>query len=182
MRKINLQSGFTIIELLLYMGVFSILLVILLQLFSSILSTHSESQATSSVDTDGAYIMARLAYDIHNSTDITFPLLAASPNNSCTATPASTTCHLSLVGVVTQYGLDSSGNLNITVGGIAFPVNSPETSLTTITFTTLGNPVDPQKDPNPKKSVQISFTLKSKTIRSGIGQQTQDFQTTVQTR
>lgn len=180
--KKNLQSGFTIVELLLYMGIFSMLLVVLLQLFSTILSSHAESQATSSVDQDGAYILARLTYDIRNSSDITFPALLAPPNNSCTATPALTTCHLSITGTVSQYSLDSSGNLNMTVGGTNFPLNSTETSITSITFTTLGNPAVVGQNPNPKKSVQISFTLKSKTIRTGGQPQTQTFTTTVGTR
>ena len=172
------NKGFTIVELLLYMGIFSMLLVVLLQLFSTILSSHAESQATSSVDQDGAYILARLTYDIHNATGITSPTPLGT---SCTATPASTTCHLSMGGTVSQYSLDSSGNLNMTIGGTNFPLNSVETSIDSITFTALGNPSSGTL-PNPKPSVQISFTLKSKTIRTGGVQQLQSFTTTVGTR
>jgi len=58
------QRGLTLVEMLLYMAVFSILLTVLLQIFFSALDVQLESKATSGVDQDGTYIMARLTYDI----------------------------------------------------------------------------------------------------------------------
>src|SRR5260221_10945575 len=75
---LHFQRGFTLMELLLYMGIFSVLLVVLMQLFTSILSLHAESQATSSVDQDGNFALMRLAYDIHRSSSIVTPALGAS--------------------------------------------------------------------------------------------------------
>lgn len=169
-KKQKLESGFTIVELLLYMGIFSILLVVLLQLFTTILSSHSESQATSSVDQDGSYILARLSYDIHNASSIT-------SGSNCTW-PTTSTCKLTLSSGV-SYQVTPAGNL--TIKGAVDPLNSAETKITLITFTTLVNPVT-VLDPSPKPSVQISFTLKSKTERPGGALNSQTFTTTVQTR
>ena len=157
------QKGFTIVELLLYMGIFSILLTVLLQLFGGILSTHTESQATSAIDQDGNFIMARLAYDIHNSSSI-------GGSNCSWATGSVSPCTLVLDG----------GTYSISGGVLSFGterVNGVGTTLTSLSFTTLGNSAA-----GSKKSVQITFTLQSTALRQGNRNQTQDYQTTVQTR
>lgn len=172
---INCQYGFTMVELLLYMGIFSILLIVLLQLFSGILATHTESQATSSVDQDGNFLLARLAYDIHNASSITSPVIG----NSCTWTTGSTTpCQLILSnGTYTA----QSDNLTFTANGNTDQLNSIDTKITSITFSTYGNNSS-SCSPNCKPSIQISLTLQSKTVRQGGHLQTQSFQTTVATR
>ena len=47
------QKGFSLVELLLYMGLFSILLASLMQLFGAIIAVRLESEATSAVLQDG---------------------------------------------------------------------------------------------------------------------------------
>src|SRR5438094_795700 len=69
----KLEQGFTLIEFLMYIGIFSILLVALFQLFTTILDIQSESQATSSVDEDGKFILSRLSYDIQRTNAIVTP-------------------------------------------------------------------------------------------------------------
>lgn len=170
-QKFKKQKGFTLVELLLFMGIFSILLVILFQLFSSILSTHAESQATSSVDQDGNFILSRLAYDIHNASGITIPFLG----NSCNW-PIIPSCQLVLSNGT--YAITSEGNLTLTASGNIDFLNSLKTTkITDITFTKLVN-----TNPGSKPSVQIKFTLQSRIIRPGGITQTQTFQTTVATR
>lgn len=172
----NLQRGFTLVELLLYMGVFSILLVVLLELFGTILSTHVESQATSSVDQDGSFILSRLTYDIHNSSLVTNPTLG----NSCTATPIDTSCKLELSATIYELNVDADGNVNLLLTANENPseqLNSKNTEMKEITFRTLGNSVA-----NAKPSVELQFTLKSKALRTGGQPQMQTFKTTVGTR
>src|SRR5260221_6706185 len=112
MKKINHkpllpEAGFTMVELLLYMGIFSILLVVLIQLFTSILSLHLEPQATSSVDQDGAAILSRLSYDIHKSASISSPTIGSQCN-----WPTTSTCKLVVSNAT--YQLDGNGNLLLT--------------------------------------------------------------------
>jgi prepilin-type N-terminal cleavage/methylation domain-containing protein len=160
MKKIiNSHKGFTMVELLLYMGIFSILLVVLMQLFTSILDVHLESQATSSVDQDGNYILARLTYDIHNASAITSPALGVSSST------------LQLTGGPT-YSLNT-GKLLL---NNADPLNSINTTIPSITFKTLGN-----GGAGNKSTVQIIMTVQSKTIRRG-GVNQKIFQTTIGVR
>ncbi len=165
------QKGFTIVELLLYMGIFSILLVILLQIFTSILSLHTESQTTSSVDQDSSAIINRLTYDIHSASSISAPGLGT----SCTW-PTLPSCQLTLGGGTT-YTM-SGNNLMLTAGGhTAGQLNSINTKITSITFTTLGNTAA-----GSKPSMQIQFTLQSVQLREGGTATSQTFETTVATR
>ncbi len=184
MKNTNLQKGFTIIELLLYMGIFSILLVVLMSLFTSILSVHTESQATSSIDQDGTFALARLAYDIHRSSAITLPALGASGS----------TLTLTISGVNDTYSIKNIGGNNYLVFTDntipASPVDIKATSIGTsasVNFTVLGN--DPLGTPAPacapsncKKTVKIALTLTSTTVRTGGVLQSQVFNTTVATR
>src|SRR5664279_2189876 len=62
----KLNKGFTLIEFLIFMSVLSTLLLVLTNVFSSILDSQLESKAYSSVDMDGRYILAKLAYDFQN--------------------------------------------------------------------------------------------------------------------
>lgn len=164
-------KGFTIIELLLYMGIFSLLLVILMELFTSILALHAESQSTSSVDQDGAAILARINYDVHNASVVKYPMPIGT---TCTGTYP--TCQLDLDDT-TLYRLDTNGNLQLTSGITTDQLNSVETKVTSIKFTTFGNTVA-----NAKPSIQLIITLESKTSRPGIGKERRTFQTTVATR
>lgn len=173
----NSQKGFTMIELLLYMGIFSILLVVLMQLFTAILDVHLGSQATSSVDQDGNYILARLSYDIRNGSDIT---VSIPPTIVSTCKwPDNPTCQLQITGTPTNtYTINSAGSILI---NSTDPLNSVNTKITKITFTKLLNSVSAY-DLNPKPSVQIMLTIQSNTLRRGGVIQTKDFQTTIGVR
>src|SRR3989338_7067480 len=72
------SKGSTLIELLLYMGILSIFLMILTQLFLSVLDVSTESKQVSSVVQDGRFILARLRYDIQRADAINSPSLGSS--------------------------------------------------------------------------------------------------------
>ena len=69
MRKF--RSGFTIVELTIYMALLAVFLVIMTQILVSILDLQLESQATSFVEQDSRYILSRLAYDINRADVLT---------------------------------------------------------------------------------------------------------------
>lgn len=173
------QKGFTLIELLLYMGIFSILLVVLMQLFTSILNVSLESKATSSVEQDGSYILSRLSYDIHNGTALTVSAVPPTAVTTCTW-PTSTACQLQITGTPTNtYTVNNSGNLLINTTD---QLNSDSTKVTQIVYTKLVNTASAVDNPNPKPSVRIAVTVQSKTIRRGGILQTKIFQTTIGVR
>lgn len=74
-KKINKnKKGFTLVELLLYMGLSVILLVIVSGIFISILSVQNESVKNSSIEREGRYILNRLSRDVYISQDILEPV------------------------------------------------------------------------------------------------------------
>ncbi|KKU28482.1 MAG: hypothetical protein UX80_C0003G0029 [Candidatus Amesbacteria bacterium GW2011_GWA2_47_11b] len=58
-----MKKAFTLIELLIYMGLVGLFLVVLTNMLATILETQEESAAASLVDIDGRYILSRIAYD-----------------------------------------------------------------------------------------------------------------------
>lgn len=169
--KINKQSmfkskniGSTLIELLLYMVIFSILTVALFQLFVSIIDTQLESQSTSSVLVDGQYILNRFNYDIKRAKNITSPLVGGT----------SSTLELSIDTTTYTYTL-TNGNITIASGGAqtSDQLNSTNTNVSDLNFTHLGDTQGNNTD-----TVTISFDLNSNILRQG-GSQSENFKTTL---
>ncbi len=131
------KSGFTLVEMLMVMGIMSILVVILSQVFGSILTMKLRSEATTAVSQDSRYLLSRLYYDISRASDIT-----------STSGPTLT---LTISGVSYVYALDND-TLTLAVGG-----GSPE-ALTSVgsRVTTLGFT---RTDLGLKKGVQIHLII-----------------------
>lgn len=164
---LNANQGFTLIELLLYMGVFTILLTILMQVFTSILAAQAESQATSVVSQDGNFIMTRLAHDIASASNVTSPTIGSS-GTSLHITGSSVDETLQLTGNNLMLTNNSTGTTD--------QLNSINTTPS-VTFTTLGNGAAGNKP-----SVKINLTVTSRILRSGNNVTSKVFETTVTTR
>src|SRR3990172_1905169 len=67
------RTGFTLIEIIIYMALLSIFLLTLTDIFVSILDVQLESDATSAVEQDGRFILSRISYYIPRATDISTP-------------------------------------------------------------------------------------------------------------
>lgn len=156
--------GFTIVELLMYMAIFSILILVLLQLFNSILDIQLESQATSTVSQDGEYILTRLTYDLKRAQSITIP-----------SSPGITSDNLEIVidQINYLYALNN-GNLIITAEGSTNVLNGYDTSVSNLNFTRIG-------DTDKKQTIMIAFNLTSKTARRS-GYEMKGFRTIVSLR
>lgn len=147
----NAGSGFTLIEFLLYMGLFSILLVVTFQMFSSIFSVQLESEATSSVDADGKYIIQRFTYDMNRASSITTPSTQGTSSATLTIVANSQNLTYSLNGNNLQ--------LQNTTAGTSDQLNSSDTTVSNLSFIRL--------DGGGKDVVQMNFTLTSVAIREG---------------
>ena len=148
------NKGFTLIEFLVYIGLFSILLTITLQMYASIFEIQVESQATSSVASDGKFIMGRFSYDLNGASSIVAPVILGTPSASFEIIADTENLKYSL----------SSDNLileNITLG-TTDQLNSSETSVSDLSFIRL--------DGGDKDTVQISFTLTSNSLKKGIAE------------
>jgi len=158
--KFRNRKGFTVIEILLYLGLFSILLTITLQMFTAIFDVQLESQATSAIAADGNYILNRFSYDVNRANSITTPAVLG---------VASSSLVLVINGSTYTYSL-SNGNLilqNNTAGTID-RLNSIGTTVSDLSFIRL--------DGGGKDTVQISYTLTSEITRRG-GKEVNEYKT-----
>lgn len=154
---IKKAHGTTLIEFLIYMGIFSILLLIFVQIFSIILDNQQESMSTTSVSQDGECIINRLAYDIGRTQSVTSPALLGVSGN---------TLNLTINGINFQYGLN---NANLVLNNDL--LNGFNTSVSNLTFTRLGAQ-------GAKDTIISRFTLTSKTKQQK-GPEIKTFQITV---
>lgn len=158
------NMGSTLIELLLYMAIFSILTAAIFQLFTAIIDTQLESQSTSSVLVDGQYILNRFNYDIKQAKNIISPPVGGQ----------SSTLQLSINNTTYTYTL-SNGNITITSSGAqtSDQLNSNNTNASSLSFTHQGDTQGENTD-----TITISLTLNSTTPKQG-GPKTENFKTTV---
>ncbi len=155
------QFGFTLIEMVIYMAIFSIFLLVLTEIFISILNVQLESEATSAVYQDGRYLLSRLSYDVKRAEQIIIPASLGEQTN---------TMQLLINGVNYSYNVDK-GDIQLTTGGNLDKLNSYDTTVSDFTVTRLGNI-------NGKHNLQIGFTLISKAVKAG-GAEIKNFQTTI---
>ncbi|OGK41989.1 hypothetical protein A2954_05250 [Candidatus Roizmanbacteria bacterium RIFCSPLOWO2_01_FULL_37_12] len=156
----SFRKGYTLVELLIFMAMLSILLVIFTQIFSLIVDARLESESTSIVAQDGNYLLNRLMYDVARTNTINLP-------NAVGATD--TTLDITIDGVNYVYALNGT-NLQLTVNSSVYQLNSIGTTISDLTFKRIGN--DDGKD-----TVQLGFTVTSKILEAG-GSEFKSYQTT----
>lgn len=161
MKKI-LQNGFTLVEMLIYMGLLSIFLVTLTDIFVSVLDIKAESEATSSVEQDGRFIIERLSYDVSRASSVTQPASIGASGN---------TLSLVIGGVTYSYSI-SSNNLQLTNDLGINNLNSSESQIPSVTFQRIGNS-------GGKDTIKVTFVVNSVTQRRGAGAETRTFQVAV---
>lgn len=159
--KLHNEDGFTIIEMMLYMGILAIMLGVLSTLFASTVNMQLTSESVTSVDQSGRYIILRLTHDIHNADSITTPATLGGSGTTLTITSA---------GSPVTYALNGN-NLTLTDSSGTYALNSTFTHVSGLSFTRLGD------DLSHKNSIKINFTLTS-TVKSNTGYETKSYGTT----
>lgn len=160
------------IELAIYGGLLGILLVMLSEFFVSLLNVQVVSNADTSIDQDGKYIMARMSYDVKRAKAILSPSLGQ------TAATMSATITDSGTDYTYRYALTNT-NLFLTVGaGAPVQLNSDGTKVTNFSVSHIGNS---GQISGAKDTLQISFVLQAvATASSGLNHA--QYQTTVSLR
>jgi Tfp pilus assembly protein PilE len=170
-KKSNYQSGVTLIELLLYMGIFSLLLMVFVQLFGGIVNVNLESQASSAVSQDSRYILNQMTYTLRQAKTI------AQPAGFGTANAGSQLQFTTSGGTTYTYSLSADPvgqqKLMLSDGVNVEQLNSAGTTISNLLFTRLQT-----TGTSGESTVTISFTLTS-TTRAQKGYQQETFQTTV---
>lgn len=160
MIKRHKQRGFTVLELVIYMGLLLVLMMILMGIFNAVLDTSLDSESNAGVQQDGRYLLAKLSYDIRNSTDVLSPALGSSTS----------TLSLDMNGNTNSYTIQN-GVLQITSAGITDNLSGFDENISGFTVQTVGNA-------SGKKLVELQFTLTSK-VFSPKGLESASFSTTV---
>lgn len=159
MKKI--ERGFTVVELLIYMLIFSMLLLVLTNVFSTVLDVMSESQSRSAVLRNGEFIIARLSYDIKRAEEIVVPASVGDLGNNLKLTINSEEYDYALTG----------SDLTLTNNNVSNKLNGFDADIDSASFRALGYE-------NEKKMVEISITVTSKILHNNT-YETKNFKSTV---
>ena len=144
MNKNNHKKGVTLIELVIYMGILSIILVIFIDMFALLFDKQMKTESISSVQQDSNYILSRLPYEFGRAQSIEIP-----------ATAGATTSSLRLIIDAGIYDYHLSNNdLVVDHDGATQQMNGYDTTVSNLTFQRLG-------ENNQNDVIQIKFTLSS---------------------
>ena len=162
------ERGFTIVELLLYMGILAVFLSILTSIFVSAINVKLESESASSIERDATYILAKLAYDIHRASGISIPSGFGTEETSL---------KIAIAGLDYIYSIDGSENLIVNDLGANYNLNSFDSKVSGLKVKRLGN------TGGVEDTLKINFTLKSRTRKTGTpAYETKDFETILSLR
>jgi|SRR6185369_3263203 len=156
------NSGFTLIELVLSMGILMILIGILTTVFGQILDVQINSKSVSTVDQNGRYILARLMHDMQSASSIASPSAVGQSSN---------TLKILVNSIDYTYSVSSSGNFVLVNNNGTDALNTNAASISGVTFTRLGNG-------STSDTVRVGFTVTSRAQRAQ-GSETKNFQTTL---
>lgn len=118
------QRGFTLVELLVYFGLFSILLVVINSMFITTLEQQIQDLARSSLQQESEFVLAKLKYDIYNADSISVPTQAGDVSGSLEYTTD---------GVTNVYQLNTT-QLEKSTNGEIFDVTSSRVDIDSIQF------------------------------------------------
>lgn len=149
-KTIKRDEGFTLVELIVYFGIFSFLLLILTNIFSSSLASQLESESLSSVEQDGRFILLRLSRDIQSADSISLPLATGDTNSSL---------QIIISGETYTYSL-SNGNIVLSNNYGANQLNNFNTTISDLNFSRIGNI-------NGKNTIKVNLTITSHAILNG---------------
>jgi|SRR3990172_1600740 len=167
-KRLFSQKGTSLIEVILYIALFSIIIIVVVDLLITSGSLKTESESQSALLIDAGFITSRLNYEIRNLDTITTPVLSGPTTNSLVLTNGTETHTISLSGNNMLYqktiGLaTTSANLNTSL-----------TSVSLLTFQPLGNS-------GGKLSIKINFVL-TEVKASQQGNQSKSYEMVVTTR
>lgn len=158
--KQSRSSGFTLVELLIFIGLFSVILLVLSSLFSSIVQQQLENQGMSSVETDSAYLLSRFAYDVGRADAIVTPVANGETSQVLV---------LEINGQQYEYSM-SGDTLQLTTASGGGALTSNRTIVSNLQFQKIGNE-------SGVPTVQVRMTLSSRAENS-TGRETATINTT----
>lgn len=141
------EKGTTLIELLLYIGLISLLLTVAVNLFLDLGEFNLAATSQQNINNEANLIVARLTYDIHQATSISSPANLGDSSSVLIFNAGTDTHTYSLTSGNLQYQSTSSATQSASV-------NSNRVSVTALSFSRVGNP-------NGKPTIEVNFTLQN---------------------
>ncbi|MCA9372629.1 type II secretion system protein [Candidatus Woesebacteria bacterium] len=138
------QNGFTLVELLVYFGLFAILIVVINSLFITSLEQQTQDLSRSALQQESEYILAKLKYDIYNADTVSLP---ENPGDQ------GGVLELETDGVTSTYQL-SGEKLTKTSGGEVWDVTSNRVAVESVQF-------ENQSGLTPSQIIGLSVVLHS---------------------
>ena len=157
-----MKKSFTIIESLIYIGILSIILMVFVELFTSLTRVRTENESTSNIQQDSSYLINKFTYDIHRAKDISLPLHPPDESNALS---------ISIDGTTYSYTINGEQNLILSDGVDSYQLNGYDTSISEIIFTRLGQ--DDAHD-----VIKVNFTVTSR-VRNPAGFESQSYETVI---
>lgn len=139
------DTGFTLVELLIAMGLLSVLLIVFTQIFVSALALQLRSESISTLQQDGTFIYSKLAHDFNQASAVTAPVNIGDTGQTLT---------LTISGQVWTYTV-SNGNLTVTNPLGSFVYNGYQTQVDSWQLERVGNP-------GGSDQVKIDLTLRTR--------------------
>jgi hypothetical protein len=159
--KKTFSPGFTLVEMLVYIGVAAVFMGLLTRILISVLNIQLETSAASAVQTDSLYLISRLTYDIRRADAIVVPAARGVTGDSITLREGGADQVYSVSdGVLLLSG--SSGSDRLT--GI-------DTRISRFSVTRIGNL-------SGQDTLQVQFTLTGVAGSQSTSPQTLDYQFT----
>ncbi len=155
--KIHGNKGVTIVELLIYLGLSTIMLVVLSELFVSILDESVKTQNYSAVQTDGRYVLGRLKTTLNNADAVLTPSSLGESTDELELT----------VGGATHRYHTMNNKLYLSDGTGDYLVSHLDTRITDALFTRTGNA-------DGKPVIVFEFTS-STGVQGTVGHESQTF-------
>lgn len=107
------KRAFTIVELLLYMGLMAIFFTVLTDIWVSAMEALTRTENVAAITSDGRYILARLAYDVGQTGEVNYIL----SDGNLTAGGVQLNSYATSVESFTVTAIDNTFKINFTVSG-----------------------------------------------------------------
>lgn len=154
LKKKQIQKGFTLIELILYIAIVTILLNALVPFAWNMIEGGVKSATGQEVFTQGQYVADRITFEIRNASDINS--VSSTQISLATANPATNPTIISL----------NAGVINLKQGSAPpIALNSANTTISSLNFTNYSS-----SDGN-TKNIQFIFTIKANYSGAGTRQE-----------
>jgi len=155
------RKGVTLIELVIYMSILSVLLLFFTDMFATLINKQLETESLSHVQQDANYLLSKFTYDFGRASSIEIPAAPGTPISSL---------RLKIDSALYDYSVHS-GNIITEHAGVQDVLNSSEVTISNPTFQRLG-------EGNSHDVVRITFDVTSK-IKQRAGYDVTHFSTTL---